>query len=349
METIDIAQSRIGPGQPCFVIAEAGVNHNGQLSLAKRLVDIAVEAGADAVKFQTFQADRLAASSAPKADYQRETTAAGESQLAMLRQLELSQESFRELRDHCSLRGIIFLSTPFDEQSVDFLNDLGVPAFKVPSGEVTNWPLLERIGTIGKPTILSTGMSNLGEIDEAVRRLRNSGCRRLALLQCVSEYPARVSTVNLRVMATLARCFGVPVGLSDHTLGIEVTLAAVALGARIIEKHFTSDKTLAGPDHSASLEPEELRALVKGIRSVETALGDGIKQPTQQELQNAATVRKSLMAAVELELGSALEPSMVILKRPGTGLSAAALPYILGRRVRRRVEAGTMLELGMFE
>jgi N,N'-diacetyllegionaminate synthase len=189
----------------------------------------------------------------------------------------------------------------------------------------------------------------LGEIDEAVRRLRNSGCRRLALLQCVSEYPARVSTVNLRVMATLARCFGVPVGLSDHTLGIEVTLAAVALGARIIEKHFTSDKTLPGPDHSASLEPEELRTLVKGIRSVETALGDGIKQPTQQELQNAATVRKSLMAAVELELGSALEPSMVILKRPGTGLSAAALPYILGRRVRRRVEAGTMLELGMFE
>jgi N,N'-diacetyllegionaminate synthase len=196
---------------------------------------------------------------------------------------------------------------------------------------------------------LSTGMSNLGEIDEAVRRLRSSGCRRIALLQCVSEYPARVSTVNLRVMATLARCFGVPVGLSDHTVGIEVALAAVALGARIIEKHFTTDKTLPGPDHSASLEPEELRMLVRGIRNVETALGDGIKRPTPQELRNAATVRKSLMAAVELELGSALESSMVTLKRPGTGLSAAALPYILGRRVRRRVEAGTMLELGMFE
>jgi N,N'-diacetyllegionaminate synthase len=349
MEILDIAQSRIGPDEPCFVIAEAGVNHNGQLPLAKRLVDIALESGADAVKFQTFRADQLAASTAPKADYQREATPAGESQLVMLRQLELSQEAFRELRDYCCLRGIIFLSTPFDEQSVDFLNDLGVPAFKVPSGEITNWPLLERIGTTGKPAILSTGMSNLCEIDEAVRWLRNSGSSRIALLQCVSEYPARVSTVNLRVMATLTRCFRVPVGLSDHTLGIEVALAAVALGAQIIEKHFTTDKTLPGPDHSASLEPGELKTLVKGIRNVEAALGDGIKQPTLQELQNAATVRKSLMAAVELELGSALQSSMVTLKRPGTGLSAAALPYILGRRVRRRVEAGTMLELGMFE
>jgi N,N'-diacetyllegionaminate synthase len=349
METFDIAQNRIGSGEPCFVIAEAGVNHNGQLALAKQLVDIAYEAGADAVKFQTFRADRLASSSAPKAEYQRAATLAGQSQLAMLQQLELSQGAFRELRDHCRWRGITFLSTPFDEQSVDFLNDLDVPAFKVPSGEVTNWPLLERIGATGKPTILSTGMSNLGEIDEAVRRLRNSGSPGIALLQCVSEYPAQVSNVNLRVMATLAQCFGMPVGLSDHTLGIEIAIAAVALGARIIEKHFTTEKTLSGPDHSASLEPGELKTLVRSIRSVETALGDGIKQPTPQELRNAATVRKSLMAAGDLEFGTVLQPAMVILKRPGTGLSAAALPYILGRSVRRRVEAGTMLELGMFE
>jgi N,N'-diacetyllegionaminate synthase len=349
MKTIEIGRGKIGPGEPTFLIAEAGVNHNGQLPLAKRLVDIACEAGADAVKFQTFRADRLAGLSAPKADYQKQTTPAGESQLMMLRQLELSEAAFREVRNHCSSRGIIFLSTPFDEESVDFLDDLGVPAFKVPSGEITNWPLLERIGAKGKPAILSTGMSNLGEIDEAVRRLRNSGSPQMALLQCVSEYPARVSTVNLRAMATLARCFGTPVGLSDHTLGIEIAIAAVALGARIIEKHFTIDKTLAGPDHSASLEPHELRMLVKGIRDVEAALGDGIKEPTPQELRNAAMVRRSLVAAVELEIGSRLEPSMVTLKRPGTGLSASALPYILGRRLRRRVEAGALLELGMFE
>jgi N-acetylneuraminate synthase/N,N'-diacetyllegionaminate synthase len=349
VKPFEIGARKIAAEEPTFVIAEAGVNHNGQLLLAKRLVDIAVETGADAVKFQAFRAAQLASSSATKAGYQQRTMPDGESQLEMLRRLELSEEDFREIRNHCRSRGIIFLSTAFDEESVDFLDELDVPAFKIPSGEITNSPLLEHIGAKRKPVILSTGMATLGEIDQAMRCLYDSGASQIALVQCVSEYPADVSSTNLRVMASLSQCFGVPVGLSDHSLGTEVAIAAVALGARIIEKHFTSDKSLAGPDHSASLEPGELKMLVTAIRNVETALGDGVKQPTAEELRNATVVRRSLVAAVDLEAGRALERSMVAFKRPGTGISVQSLPYLLGRKVRRKVEAGAILELEMFE
>jgi N,N'-diacetyllegionaminate synthase len=349
VKPFEINAHKVGPAQPTFVIAEAGVNHNGQLSLAKRLVDIAVDAGADAVKFQTFRAAQLASSSATKADYQKQTTSPAESQLEMLRRLELSEDAFREIQNHCRSRGVIFLSTAFDERSVDFLADLDVPAFKIPSGEITNSPLLEHIAAKSKPVILSTGMATLAEIDQAMRCLNHSGASQIALLQCVSEYPADVSRMNLRAMTTLSDCFGVPVGLSDHSLGTEVSIAAVALGASIIEKHFTSDKSLPGPDHSASLEPAELKMLVTAIRNVEVALGDGVKQPTPEELRNATVVRRSLVAAVDLEAGSALERSMVAFKRPGTGISVQLLPYLLDRKLRCKVEAGAMLELGMFE
>jgi len=349
VKPFEINLRRIAPEEPTFVIAEAGVNHNGQLVLAKRLVDIALGAGADAVKFQTFRADQLASSSASKATYQERISSQSESQLEMLRQLELSEDAFHDIQKHCRSRGIIFLSTAFDERSVDFLVELNVPAFKIPSGEITNSPLLAHVGAKGKPVILSTGMATLGEIDQAMRCLSESGASQIALLQCVSEYPADVSSTNLRAMASLSDCFGVPVGLSDHSLGTEVAIAAVALGARIIEKHFTSDKSLPGPDHSASLEPGELKMLVTAIRNVEAALGDGVKRPTAEELRNAAVVRRSLVAAVDLEAGASLERSMVAFKRPGTGISMQILPYLLGRKLRRKVEAGAMLELGMFE
>lgn len=349
MKPFEINERQIGPGRPTFVIAEAGVNHNGQLPLAKQLVDIAVDAGADAVKFQTFRAAQLASPSATKANYQKQTTAPGESQLEMLGQLELSEDAFRELQSHCQSRGIIFLSTAFDENSVDFLASLDVPAFKIPSGEITNSPLLQHVGAKSKPVILSTGMATLGEIDEAIQGLSQAGAPQITLLHCVSEYPAHVSKMNLRAMATLSHCFGIPVGLSDHSLGAEMSIAAVALGASIIEKHFTSDKSLPGPDHSASLEPGELKMLVAAIRNVEVALGDGVKQPTAEELRNAAVVRRSLVAAIDLEAGTSLEHSMVDFKRPGTGISLQILPYLLGRKLRCRVPAGGMLELGMFE
>jgi len=349
VKPFEISEHKIGPGHPTLVIAEAGVNHNGQLPLAKQLVDIALDAGADAVKFQTFRATQLTSPSATKANYQKQTTAPGESQLEMLRQLELSEDAFRELQNYCQSRGIIFLSTAFDERSVDFLAGLHVPAFKIPSGEITNSPLLEHVAAKGKPVILSTGMATLAEIDQAMRSLEESGASQIALLHCVSEYPADVSTMNLRAMASLSHCFGVPVGLSDHSMGLEVPIAAVALGASIIEKHFTSDKSLPGPDHSASLEPGELKMLVTAIRNVEVALGDGVKQPTPEELRNAAVVRRSLVAAVDLQAGTSLERSMVAFKRPGTGISVHILPYLLGRRLRHGVEAGAMLELGMFE
>jgi N,N'-diacetyllegionaminate synthase len=349
VKPFEIAEHKIGLGQPAFFIAEAGVNHNGQLSLAKQLVDIAVDARADAVKFQTFRAAQLASPSATKANYQKQTTAPDESQLEMLRQLELSQDAFRELQNHCRSSGIIFLSTAFDEHSVDFLASLDVPGFKIPSGEITNSPLLQHVAAKGKPVILSTGMATLAEIDEAIRCLTQAGAPQIALLHCVSEYPAHVSKMNLRAMATLSDCFGIPVGLSDHSLGIEVPIAAVALGASIIEKHFTSDKSLPGPDHSASLEPAELKMLVTAIKNVEVALGDGVKRPTAEESRNAGVVRRSLVAAIDLEAGTSLEHSMVAFKRPGTGISVQILPYLLGRKLRRRVKAGTMLELGMFE
>ena len=270
--SIQIGARVIGPDRPCFVIAEAGVNHDGGLEKAVRLVEVAVEAGADAVKFQTFKAERLVTASAAKADYQVRATGSSEPQAQMLRRLELADDDHRELMRQCDRHGILFLSTPFDEGSVDLLANLGVQAFKVASGDVTNFPLLIHIASKGRPVILSTGMSSLGEVEAAVRTLEHAGTRELALLHCVSNYPAEPGDANLRAMETMARAFRVPVGYSDHTLGIEVTLAAVALGACVVEKHFTLDRTLPGPDHHMSLEPDELATLIRGIRTVDAYL-----------------------------------------------------------------------------
>ena len=344
MENVTTGSLSIGPNFPCFVIAEAGVNHNGDLELARRLVDVAAEAGADAVKFQTFRADRLVSPTAPKAAYQRQTTDAGESQLDMLRRLELSPAAHRELSDYCRQRGLIFLSTPFDEESADLLDELDVLAFKIGSGEVTNHPFLEYVARKGKPIILSTGMSYLSEVDEAVRVLRDAGCEQLILLHCVSSYPAAPADANLKAIQTLAAAFGVPVGYSDHTPGIEVALAAVALGACVIEKHFTLDRNLPGPDHRASLEPPELRALISGVRTVERALGDGIKRPVPAEADTRAVARRSLAARVDIPAGVIVEAGMLTALRPADGIPPGLIRRVIGRRTRRSLTAGQFID-----
>ena len=335
MKEINVAGRKVGPGYPCLIIAEAGVNHNGDIELAKRLVDVAVEAGADAVKFQTFQADRVASTTAPKAGYQMQTTDAAESQLDMLRRLELSPEAYCELQMYCRERDVLFMSTPFDEESVDFLDELGVSVFKIGSGEITNWPFLEYIARKGKPIILSTGMSYLSEVDEAVRVLRGAGCEELVLLHCVSNYPANPADANLRAMRTMAAAFQVPIGFSDHTPGIKVALAAVALGACVLEKHFTLDKGLPGPDHRASLEPQELQSLVAGIRTVEMALGNSAKLPARSESDNRLIVRRSLAATSDIPKGAILKADMLRAIRPGSGISPTLLEHVVGRRVKR--------------
>jgi len=344
VENVTTGSLSIGPNFPCFVIAEAGVNHNGDLELARRLVDVAAEAGADAVKFQTFRADRLVSPTAPKAAYQRQTTDAGESQLDMLRRLELSPAAHRELNDYCRQRGLIFLSTPFDEESADLLDELDVLAFKIGSGEVTNHPFLEYVARKGKPIILSTGMSYLSEVDEAVRVLRDAGCEQLILLHCVSSYPAAPADANLKAIQTLAAAFGVPVGYSDHTPGIEVALAAVALGACVIEKHFTLDRNLPGPDHRASLEPPELRALISGVRTVERALGDGIKRPVPAEADTRAVARRSLAARVDIPAGVIVEAGMLTALRPADGIPPGLIRRVIGRRTRRSLTAGQFID-----
>jgi N-acetylneuraminate synthase len=348
IETVSIANRKIGAGEPCFVIAEAGVNHNGNLEIARRLIDAAVEAGADAVKFQTFKAEQVVSALAPKADYQLQTTDAGESQFDMLRKLELSKEAHRELQAYCHTRDVLFISTPFDAVSVDFLDDLGVPAFKISSGEVTNLPLLRHIALKDKPMILSTGMSSLVEVGQAVQEIRAAGNDQLVLLHCVSNYPADPRDVNLRAMKTMAAAFQVPVGYSDHTPGIEVSLAAVALGACLVEVHFTLDRDMPGPDHKASLEPGKLKALVKGIRTVESALGDGIKEPAASEANTASVARRSLVAACAIPAGTKLTLEHIEIKRPGTGLPPAMQTYLVGLTLKENLQAGAVFSKEMF-
>jgi N,N'-diacetyllegionaminate synthase len=349
MQHVQIADKLIGAGLPVFVIAEIGVNHNGDLAMARSLIDVAVDAGADAVKFQTFQAERIATAEAPKADYQIRATGNAETQLDMLRKLELSADAHRELQAYCHDRDITFLSTPFDEQAADFLDELGVLAFKISSGDVTNSPLLRHIALKGKPVILSTGMSTIEEVIEAISVLRSSGREDVILLHCVSNYPAKPEEVNLRAMQTMRSAFDVPVGFSDHTQGIEIALAAVALGACVIEKHFTLDRNLPGPDHRASLEPAELKTLLRSIRKVESALGNGKKAPTASELETAKVARRSLVAARDIPAGSLLKRDMITLKRPGTGLSPARMDNVLGRRALQNITCGSLLNLDMFE
>jgi N-acetylneuraminate synthase len=346
---IEIAGRKVGPGYPCFIVAEAGVNHNGSPDLARQLIDVAAQAGADAVKFQAFQAPLLATSAAPKAPYQQNATAPEESQLAMLRRLELSPEVFRDLQSQCQRRGIIFMATPFDEASADLLDSLNVPVFKVPSGEITNLPFLCSLARRKRPMIVSTGMSTLDEVAAAVASIRGTGNEQIVLLHCVSSYPAAPADVNLKAMDTMARTFSVPVGYSDHTLGIEVALAAVALGACVLEKHITLDRNLPGPDHEMSLEPDELSALVRGVRSVEAALGHGRKEPAPSEADIAAVARKSLVAACDLPAGAVLSADMVAIRRPGTGIPPSMLPQVVHRRLRKAVVAGTLLSQDMLE
>jgi N,N'-diacetyllegionaminate synthase len=341
--TFEIAGVRIGDGR-CFVIAEAGVNHNGDVEQAVRLIDVAAAAGADAVKFQTFKADLEISPIAPKADYQQAGTNPGENQLEMIRALELSDAEFAGLKAHCEARGIIFLSTPFDHDSVKFLRRLDVPAYKISSGDITNLPLVKLVGSLGRPVILSTGMADLGEVRRAVSALTEVACPALAILHCVSNYPAAPEDTNLRAMATLREEFGVPVGLSDHSTGIEIALAAVALGAAVIEKHFTLDKTLPGPDHQASMDPEELRALVAGIRKVEVALGDGVKAPRPSEANTRDVARRSLFVQIALREGEMITEDHVIALRPAGGISPSEMNTVVGRRAAHALDAGAMLQ-----
>jgi N,N'-diacetyllegionaminate synthase len=320
-----------------FVIAEAGVNHNGSLNLALQLIDAAKASGADAVKFQTFRAAQLATRSAHKALYQERSTANSESQFEMLQRLQLDAEAHRCLIRHCRTVGIQFLSSPFDTQSADLLATLNVPLYKVPSGEITNLPFLQYLARKGKPLILSTGMSTLAEVEEAVQVLQAAGVTELTLLHCVTEYPAPYDEVNLRAIQTLKSAFGLPVGYSDHTSGIEIAIAAVALGAEVIEKHFTLDRSLPGPDHSASLEPGELRHMVTAIRHVEAALGTGVKAPGACELPNISVARKSVVAARALPMGHQLATGDLEIKRPGSGLAPKLLPTLIGRTLRTSV------------
>jgi N,N'-diacetyllegionaminate synthase len=340
---IQVGKKRIGPGEPVFVIGEAGVNHNGDPQLALQLVDAAADAGADAVKFQTFRAEEVVSSGAPKASYQIETTGAEESQFDMIKRLELMPETHRELIRRCERNGIQFLSSPFDLQSADLLEALGVAAYKIPSGEITNWPFLSHVASKGKPVLLSTGMSDLAEVGQAVDVLRAAGCTELVILQCTSSYPAPPASVNLRAMETMANAFQVSVGLSDHTQGNETALAAVALGATVIEKHFTLDRSLRGPDHKASLEPGELRSLIQSIRIVESALGDGLKRSAYVERDVRSVARRSIVSRQTISSGTVITGELIAFKRPGTGIAPSELQKVIGRRAARTIMADTVI------
>jgi N,N'-diacetyllegionaminate synthase len=329
-----------------LIIAEAGVNHNGDIVLAKKLIDAAAEAGADLVKFQTFNANRQVTRSAKKADYQTQVADNNESQHEMLRRLELSAVMHEELIEYCAARNIGFFSTGFDIESIDLLVSLGQNRFKIPSGEITNLLYLRRIGQLGKPVIISTGMATLGEIEAAMDELEQAGTPRasITVLHCTTEYPTPMAEVNLLAMQNIHAAFGVAVGYSDHTPGIEVAIAAVALGALVIEKHFTLDRNLPGPDHKASLEPEELKAMVAAIRNIERALGDGVKRLTASETKNKPLARKSLVASRAINAGETFSAENVVAKRPGTGISPMRWDEVMGRKAPRDFEADDLIE-----
>ncbi len=315
-----------------FIIAEAGVNHNGSADLARKLIDVAVDSGADAVKFQTFKAENLVAKNAQKADYQKQITSASESQFNMIKKLEFDVETHKELIAYCQEKDIIFLSTPFDHESIDLLSGLKMEIFKIPSGEITNLPYLRHIGSLGKRVILSTGMSNIAEVEDALSILTNSGTAKenITVLHANTMYPTPMEDVNLNAMLTIHKAFGVAIGYSDHTLGIEVDIAAVAMGASVIEKHFTLDKTMKGPDHKASLDPEELKAMVSAIRNVEKAMGNSEKKASPSESVNINIVRKSIIASQMIKKGDLLTDKNITTKRPGGGISPMKWDQIIG-------------------
>ncbi len=327
------------------MIAEAGVNHNGSLELAKKLVDTAKDSGADCVKFQTFISKNIVSKNAVKADYQKKQTKTEESQQDMLKKLELSFDDFVELNQYCSEKNIEFLSTAFDFDSIDFLNSLGISRWKIPSGEITNLPYLIKIAQLNKPVILSTGMSTMNDIKKAIFALKENGSGEITVLHCTTEYPTPFNEVNLKAMLSINKEFGVKVGYSDHTRGIEVPIAAVALGATVIEKHFTLNRNMEGPDHRASLEPGELKAMVDSIRNIESALGDGIKQPTESEKKNMIVARKSIIAKRDIKKGETLTEDNLTVKRPGDGISPMEWFDVLGTVAIRYFQEDELIEL----
>lgn len=330
-----------------FIIAEVGVNHNADLNLAYKLIDVAVSAGVDAVKFQTAIPELVVTGYAQKANYQKDTSGADESQLEMIRKILFPLETHKDIKKYCEEKGIIFFSTAFDPISLDFLEKLGQSYHKIPSGEITNLPYLRQVGRYGKPVILSTGMATLGEIEAALDAVEQAGTPRsqITVLHCNTEYPTPMADVNLRAMLTIRDAFDVNVGYSDHTPGIEVAIAAVALGASVIEKHFTLDRNLPGPDHKASLEPDELKAMVSAIRNIEQAIGDGIKRPSPSEAKNKAIARRSLVAACAIRTGDVFSEANLTAKRPGTGLSPMRWDEVLGRKAPRDFAPDEMIEL----
>jgi N,N'-diacetyllegionaminate synthase len=330
-----------------FIIAEAGVNHNGSIELAKKMITAASETGADAVKFQTFTSNNIISRFAPKAEYQKKTTERNESQLAMVKRLELSSDAHWKLMDHCHENEIMFLSAPFDMESIDLLSKLGLEVFKIPSGEMTNLPYLRKIGGLKKSILLSTGMADLGEIEDALDILVTAGTPKdnITILHCNTEYPTPIEDVNLRAMLTIQHVFNVQVGYSDHTLGIEIPIAAVALGATVIEKHFTLDRNMPGPDHKASLEPYEFKTMISAIRHIERALGDGIKRVSPSEQKNRPIARKSIVAKRSIKKGEYLTDKNITTKRPGTGISPMEWDNIVGLKAMRNFEVDEIIEI----
>lgn len=328
-----------------YVIAEAGVNHNGSLVLAKQMVDKAKEAGVDCIKFQTFISKNIVSKSADKAEYQKQQTNSSESQLEMLQKLELSFDDFRELKEYCRIKKIEFLSTAFDFDSIDFLKSLDMNIWKIPSGEITNLPYLIKIGNLNKQVILSTGMSTMEDIKAALTALRKNGSGEITVLHCTTEYPTPYEDVNLNAMNTIKKEFNVSVGYSDHTRGIEIPIAAVAMGAKVIEKHFTLDRNMEGPDHKASLEPDELKAMVSAIRNVESAIGSGDKIPAKSEKKNMAIARKSIIASCSIKKGEVFTEKNITVKRPGTGISPMRWFEVLGKVAKRDYKEDELIEI----
>ena len=349
MQKIQIGEKEIGKGRPCYIIAEAGVNHNGDLQLAKKLVKTAVTAGADAVKFQTFSADSIATKTVKKAAYQKKTSCASETQYEMLKRLELQPEAFIILSEYAKKCGIEFLSSPFDLKSAELLESLGVRAYKIPSGELTNIPLLEQVGRYKKPVILSTGMADMDEIREGIDAIRRGGTKQIVLLHCVTSYPAPLESANLLMIQTLATIFDLPVGFSDHTEGVIASSLARAVGACVIEKHFTLDRDLPGPDHRASLDPAGLADLIRQIRLTESALGDGVKHIGKTEAAIRNIARKSLVAATVIPKGTRVTRDMIDMKRPGTGIETKHIASIVGKRAGKTIKKNTVLRWDMLQ
>jgi len=348
VKKIKIGNRSIGEGYPCFIIAEAGVNHNGQLSMAKKLVDAAVAAGVDAVKFQTFKAEGVVTDDVDVASYVKKNIGKNLKQQEMIKKLELTYEEFKILKRYCDSKKILFLSTPHSFDAIDFLEDL-VPMYKFGSGDLLNIPALQYAARKGKPMILGTGMATLAEVREALKAIRAAGCNQIIVLHCTTNYPCPIEEVNLRAMLTMQNTLNCLVGYSDHTMGLTVPIMAATLGAVVIEKHFTLYKTLPGPDHKASLEPTELKQMVIAIRNVERALGSYAKKPTTAEKNIMKLVRKSIVASKDIKKGALIRKDMLDIKRPGTGLPPTKIEYLLGKKTKRDIKKDELIKLSLVE